>query len=96
VCVYKMSEYFTVEDEVTRHYRRFDAEGRCLTVRMTAVPPTTTAEEQDLAQYLADSVDELFEYSLRDLDPSVMVGISIHNGNHQQDKTDGVEFQEEG
>jgi len=50
-----MSEYFTVEDGVNRQYRRFSAEGRRLTVRMTALPPTTSAAEQDPAQYFADS-----------------------------------------
>jgi len=95
VCI-KMSEYFTVKDEVTRHYRRFNAEGRQLTVRIPAPPPppppNTSGAEQYPAQYFADSVDELFEYSLRDLDPSDMVGISIHNANHQQDRPIGLSF----
>ena len=34
----------------------------------------------------------LFEYSLRDLQPSDMVGISIHNADNQQDRTIGLSF----
>lgn len=40
------------------------------------------------AQYFADSVDELFEYSLRDLDPTGMVGTSIHKADNQQEGSD--------
>jgi hypothetical protein len=65
-------------NKVFRHYRRINTEGRRLTVRMTA-------PAEDPAQYFADSVDEIFEFSLRELVPSDMVGISIHNANHQQD-----------
>ena len=71
VCVLlKIYEYFTVEDEVIRQCRRFNAEERRLTVRIPAPTHTTSAADQDPTQYFADSVDELFEYSLRDLDPS--------------------------
>ena len=56
VCI--MSSYFTVQNEITRHYRRFNAEGRELTVRLTAPPPTSTA-----ARNFAKSVDAFFEYS---------------------------------
>jgi hypothetical protein len=54
-----------LQNEITRHYRRFIAEGRELTVRMTEPPPASA-----VARYFTESVDELFEYSLRDLDPS--------------------------
>ena len=73
-----MSRYFTVLDEVTRHYRRFNAEGRELTLRMTAPPPASEVA-RDPARHFANSVDKLFEYSLRDLHPNDMVGIFIHN-----------------
>jgi hypothetical protein len=66
-----MSLYFTVQDEVTRHYRRFNAEGKELKVRLVAPPPASAAA-QDPAQYFADSVDELLDYSLCDFDPSNM------------------------
>jgi hypothetical protein len=82
-----MSRYFTVQNEITRHYRRFNAEGRELTVRLTAPPPSSTA-----APHFIDSVDALFEYSLRDLQPSDMVGISIYNADNQQDRPIGLSF----
>jgi hypothetical protein len=84
-----MSRYFTVQEEVTRHYRRCKAEGREQTVRMTS-PPVARAAEQDPAQYFAHSVDDLFDKTLRDLDSSGMVGISIHNADNQQDKPIGL------
>jgi hypothetical protein len=84
-----MSPYFTVQNEITRHYRRFNAQGRQLTVRLTAPPPAST-----MTRHFVDSVDALFEYSLRDLQPSDMVGISIHNADNQHDRPVGL-FQEE-
>jgi hypothetical protein len=65
-----MSRYFTIQNEITRLYRRFNAEGRKLTVTLTAPPSSSTA-----ARHFANSVDALFEYSLCDLHPSDMVGI---------------------
>lgn len=89
--VYILSRYFTVLDEVTPHYRHFSAVGRKLTVRITA--PTSASEEaQDPARHITNSVDELFEYSLRNLDPSNMVGISIHKADNQQDRNVGLSF----
>jgi hypothetical protein len=82
-----MSRYFTVQNEITRHYRRFNAEGRELTVRLNSPPPA-----RDPAQHFASSVDEVFEYSLRDLAPNDMVGISIHNADNQQDRPIGLSF----
>jgi hypothetical protein len=84
-----MSRYFTVHDEFTRHYRRSNFEGRELTMRLIAPPPASAAA-QDPARYFADSVDELFDYSLRDLDPSDMVGISVQDADNRQDKPIGL------
>ena len=50
VCI--MSRYFTVRNEITRHYRRFNAEGRELTVRLTTPPASSTA-----ARNFTDSVE---------------------------------------
>jgi hypothetical protein len=82
-----MSCYFTIQSEINRRYRRFNAEGRELTVRLTAPPP-----EISVGQHFADSVDEVFEYSLRDLQPDDMVGISIHNADNQQGRPVGLSF----
>ena len=82
-----MSRYFTVQNEIIRRYRRFNAEGRELTVRLTTPPASST-----VVQHFTESVDALFEYSLRDLEPSDMVGISIHNADNQQDRPIGLSF----
>jgi hypothetical protein len=86
-----MARYFTVQNEVTRHYRRFNAEGTELTVRMLAPPPGSAATRYS-DRYFANGMDELFEYLLRDLEPSDMVSISIHNADNQQDKPIGLSF----
>jgi hypothetical protein len=76
-----MYRYYTAQNEITRRYRRFNAEGRKLIVKVTAPPRTSSA-----ARHFADSVDKIFEYALRDLQPSDMVGISFHNVDNQQDR----------
>jgi hypothetical protein len=81
-----MSRYFTIQSAITRRDRRFNDEGRELTVKLTA-PPATSA-----ARHFADNVDEVFDYSLRDLQPDDMVGISIHKADNQQDRHVGLSF----
>jgi hypothetical protein len=72
-----MSRYFNKQNEFTRHYRRFYAEGRGQTVRMKA--PSAGAAARDPGQHFTNSADEFFEYSLHDIYPSDIVGLSIHN-----------------
>ena len=81
-----MSRYFTVQNEITRHYRRFNTEGKRLTVWLTT-PASSSA-----AGHCTDRMDAIFEYSLRDLEPSDMVGISIYNVDNQQDRPIGLSF----
>jgi hypothetical protein len=76
-----MSRHFTVLNEVDRQYRQFKAQGRELTVRMTA-PPRDSGFPQDIARYFADGVDKLFEYALRDFEPGDMEVVSIHNADN--------------
>ena len=45
MCAYTMSRYFTVLDEVTRHYRRFKAEESELTLRVTAPQISVAARD---------------------------------------------------
>ena len=85
-----MSRYFTEQNEVRRHYRRSNAEGRELMVRMPVLPASAAA--QDPARRFANSVDERFEYALHDLKPGDIVGISIHNADNPQDKPIGLSF----
>jgi hypothetical protein len=89
-----MSRYFTVPNEITRHYKRFNAYERELTVRSTAPPPASAAA-RDSIRHFAKSVDELFEYSLRDLEPGDMVGISIHNADNRRDRPIVLSFRGE-
>jgi hypothetical protein len=86
-----MFQRFTVLNEVNREYRRFEARGRELTVQVMA-PPQHSVEARDIARYFAESVDELFEYALRDLDPGDMVGVSIHTADNRQDRPIGLSF----
>lgn len=60
-------------------------------MRMTAPPQARTAV-RDTARHFANSVEEPFEYSLRDLDPSDMVGVSIHNADNQQNRPVWMSF----
>jgi hypothetical protein len=87
--VYKMSCYFTVLDDVNRHNRRFNAEGIQLTVKMLVSPPASE-EAREAARHFTNSVDNIFEYSLRDLEPSDMVG------EQSARQACRAEFQEEG
>jgi len=85
-----MSRYLTAQNEVRRHNRRSNTEGREPTVRMLAPPVSRAA--RDPARRFANCVDERFEYALRDLKPGDIVGISIHNADNQQDKPIGLSF----
>lgn len=77
-----MSPYSTKQNEVTHHYRRFYAERSGQTVRMKA--SSAGAAARDPGRHFTNSADEFFEYSVRDIDPSDMVGLSIHNEDNQQ------------
>jgi hypothetical protein len=84
-----MSELFTVDDESNRQYRRFNAVGTQLTVRL-APPPEE--EGTDPVTHFLNSMTELFEYALLNSNDSDMVGITIHNEVNQNDKPIGISF----
>ena len=50
-------------------------------LRMTVSPASAAA--RDTARHFANSVEEVSEYSSRDLDPNGMVSISIHNAGNR-------------
>jgi len=79
----------TVEEEQTRLYRRFNAQGRQLTVRL--LPPPEGQDSKPMSHFL-DSVTELFDYALRDLEDSDMVGITISNEVEMKDRAIGISF----
>ena len=64
---------FTIIDEITREYRRFNTRGTQLTVRL--LPP----DEIDPVSHFIASVSSLCDYALQNCDESDMVGISIRN-----------------
>jgi hypothetical protein len=79
--------YFTIDVEINREYGRFNTNGTQLTVRQ--LPP---AEATGLVTHFLASVNDLFEYALRDCDDSDLVGITIHNEVNGQDKPVGFSF----
>jgi len=83
------SPRFSVEEEQIRLYRRFNAHGTQLTVRL--VPPPEGQDSNPMSHFL-DSVTELFDYALRDLENSDMVGITISNEVEVKDRAIGISF----
>ena len=59
---------FTIEEEQTRQYRRFNARGNQLTVRL--LPPPEGEDPNPMSHFL-DSVTELFQHALRDLEDTI-------------------------
>jgi len=80
---------FTFEEEQTRLYRRFNAQGTQLTVRLL-LPPE--GQDSKPMSYFLDGVTELFDYALRDLEDSDMVRITISNEVEVKDITIGISF----
>ena len=80
---------FKVEEEQTRLYRRFNAQGTQLTVCF--LPPPEGQDSNPTSHFL-DSVTELFDYALRDLEDSDMVGITISNEVEVKDRALGISF----
>jgi len=80
---------FTIEEEQTRQYRRFNARETQLTVRL--LPPPEGEDPNPMSHFL-DSVTELLEHALRDLEDSDMVGIAISNEVEVKDRAIGITF----
>jgi hypothetical protein len=82
-----MDTRFKIEGEITRQYRRFNAVGTQLTVRLLA----PSDEENPVSHFLA-SVNDLFQHALQGVSDSDMVGITIQNEVNQNDKPIGISF----
>jgi hypothetical protein len=82
-----MERRFKIEGVITRQYRRFNAVGFQLTVRMQ--PPPDGANP--VSHFLA-CVNDLFEHALQGVSDSDMVGITIQNKVNQNDKAIGISF----
>ena len=81
-----MDQKFTIIDEITREYRRFNTRERQLTVRLS--PP----DDRDPVSHFIASVSSLCEYVLQNCDDADMVGISIRNEVNMRDKAIGISF----
>ena len=82
-----MDTRFKIEGEITRQYRRFNATGTQLTVRL--LPPP---DEENPVSYFLASVNDLFQHALRGVSDGDMVGITIQNEVNQNDKAIGISF----
>ena len=80
---------FTIKEEQTRQYRRFNARGTQLTVHLL---PPPEGEDPNLMSHFLDSVTELFEHALRNLEDSDMVRITISNEVEVKDRAIGISF----
>jgi len=80
---------FTIDSETDREYSRFNARGTELTVRLL---PPAVGDNQDAITHFQASVNDLFDYALRNVDDSDMVGVKIHNEVNSLDKGIGISF----
>jgi len=80
---------FTIDSETTRQYNRFRAAGTELILRLL---PPAAGDNSDAITHFQVSVNDLFDYALRDVNESDMVGSTIRNEVNLQDKAIGVSF----
>jgi len=74
---------FTIDSETNRQYRRSNAAGTELIVRLL---PPVFGDNADAITHFQASVNDLFDYDLRDVNDSDMVGITISNDVNLLDK----------
>jgi len=82
-----MARRFENVDTNTRKYRRNNAVGRQLTVRL--IPPSDSTNP--VVHFLA-SVNDLIVHALHDIDYCDMMGMTIQNQVNQNDKPIGINF----
>jgi len=80
---------FTIDSETNRQYSRFNARGTDLTVRLL---PPPVEDNPDAITHYQTSVNDLFEYPLRIIEDSDMVGVTIHYVVNLPDKAIGISF----
>ena len=76
-----MARRFEIDGTITREYRRYNAVGAQITARLLL----PVDDSDPLGHFLAN-VNDLFEYALRDMSDSDLVGITIQNQVIQNDK----------
>jgi len=82
-----MAQRFEIVDTITRVYRRYNAVGRKLNVRLTR----TSHNRNSVAHSLA-SVNDVFENALSDVDDTYMVVVRVENEVNQNEKPVGISF----
>jgi len=82
-----MVRSFEIDGKITRQYRRFNAVGTEVTVRL--LPPSNNVDP--VTHFLA-SVNDLFDHVLQNVSDSDMVGMTIHNQVNQSNKPIGISF----
>jgi hypothetical protein len=80
---------FQIDEEVIRQYRRFNATGTELTVRL--LPPADDEDSNPITHFQAGMTD-VFEYALRNCQDSDMVGLTIRNEVNVHDKAIRISF----
>ena len=78
---------FEIDATIRKQYRRYNAVGTPLIVRL--LPP---AGNSDPVGHSIASVKEHFEYVLQDVSDDDVVGITIQNQVNQNDKPNGISF----
>jgi len=81
--------WFTQDSETNRQYNRFRAVGAELIVRLL---PPAVGDSSDAITHFQASVNDLFDYALRDVDDADMVGITIRNEVNLLDKPISISF----
>ena len=79
---------FTIDSETHRQYR-LNAVGTELTVRLLS---PALGDDSDALTHFQASVNNRFDYALRDVDDGDMVGIAIRNDVNLLDKPIGISF----
>jgi len=82
-----MARRFERDDKIRRQYRRYNAVGTQLTVRLLS-----PADNSEPVGYFLASVNELFDYALQDVSDDDMVGITIQNHVNLNDKPIRISF----
>ena len=80
---------FKINGEITRQYRRFNALGTELTVRLS---PPAAGDDSDVMTYFQAIVTDLFKHALRNCRDSDMVGLTIRNKVNMQYKAISISF----
>jgi len=84
---------FTIDSGTNRQYSRFNARGTELRVRL--LPPVLGDNPYALTHFQA-SVNDLFDYALRNVGDSDMVGVTIHDEVNLLGKAIGISFRRKG